>query len=43
LCLQTDVRTSEIAEAIGYSERNLTRLFLKYADMTISQYRNSNR
>lgn len=43
LCLQTDVRASEIAEAVGYSERNLTRLFVKYVDMTISQYRNSNR
>ncbi len=43
LCLQTDARASEIAEAVGYSERNLTRLFLKYVDMTISQYRDSQR
>jgi len=43
LCLQTDARASEIAEAVGYSERNLTRLFLKYEDMTISQYRDRHR
>ena len=43
LCINTDARISEIAEAVGYSERNLTRLFQRYVDMTLSQYRNSHR
>ncbi|MDQ0253315.1 AraC-like DNA-binding protein [Evansella vedderi] len=43
LCIETDARISEIAKAVGYSERNLTRLFHKYADMTLSQYRNMHR
>lgn len=43
LCIETDANVSEIAEAIGYSERNLTRLFQRYADMTLSQYRNKYR
>ena len=43
MCLETDSRVSEIAEAVGYSERNLTRLFKRYVKMTISQYRESQR
>lgn len=43
LCIESDIRVSEIAAAIGYSERNLNRLFQRYVKMTISQYKKENR
>ncbi|MFC0472505.1 AraC family transcriptional regulator [Halalkalibacter kiskunsagensis] len=43
LCVETDSKVSEIADAVGYSERNLNRLFQRYVDMTLSQYRNNHR
>ncbi|WP_194842056.1 helix-turn-helix domain-containing protein [Gracilibacillus salitolerans] len=43
LCIESDTRVCEIAEAIGYSERNLNRLFQRYVKMTISQYKKEHR
>ncbi|MGP4038771.1 helix-turn-helix domain-containing protein [Gracilibacillus sp. D59] len=43
ICIESDTRVSEIAEAIGYSERNLNRLFQRYVKMTISQYKKEHR
>lgn len=36
---ETDETIGEIAATIGYSERNLTRMFQKHTHMTPGQYR----
>lgn len=43
LLLETDEKVSEIAAAVRYSERNLNRIFQRYAKMTPSQFRTTHR
>jgi AraC-like DNA-binding protein len=43
LLLETDMNVSEIAAAIGYSERNLNRIFQRYTKMNPSIYRAEHR
>jgi two-component system, response regulator YesN len=43
LLLETDQSISEIAGIIGYSERNLTRIFQRKVQMTPSMFRSAYR
>ncbi|MBW7454786.1 helix-turn-helix domain-containing protein [Paenibacillus sepulcri] len=43
LLLESDRTVSDIATAIGYSERNLNRIFQRYSRMTPSAFRSRNR
>jgi AraC-like DNA-binding protein len=43
LLLETDQSISEIAAIIGYSERNLTRVFQRLTRMTPGVFRTENR
>lgn len=43
LLKNTDYSVTEIAEAVGYSERNLNRAFQRFVQMSPKQYRMSNR
>jgi AraC-like DNA-binding protein len=43
LISETNLNNSEIAEAIGYSERNLIRVFQKFTHMTPGHYRTMQR
>lgn len=43
LLLETELSVSEIAAAIGYSERNLIRLFQRYMDISPGQFRMQHR
>jgi AraC-like DNA-binding protein len=43
LISETNLNNSEIAEAIGYSERNFIRVFQKFTHMTPGHYRTMQR